>query len=197
MLRQLPLLLLLLALPALAERPPAPPEDQTLRPGGRQGFVVDPENGCWAWMSGMSPAATDFAYRWTGTCPRGAAEGTGRSSFTWREGGKERAMVHEGTLRDGKATGRGTLAHLEDGEAVVLESGEFAEDLFVSGRIEVPRSGLVYEGNVLRGRPHGRGRLTFQGRVLEGDWQLGCLQVGAGAWVAFGRPAEGCGAEES
>ena len=183
---------LLLALPALAQRPPAPPEGQLLRPGAREGYVVDPSNGCWAWMSGMRPETTDLRYTWTGRCPEGRAEGPGRSTLTWREGAMERQMIHEGTLERGKAVGRGTLAHMEDGEATVLESGEFADDMLVQGRIEVPRSGLVYEGAVTRGQPNGRGRLVVQGRAFEGEWRLGCLQVGPDLWLAFGRPAESC-----
>jgi hypothetical protein len=195
MLRTL-LALLLLATPVLAQRPPAPPEDRLLRPGGREGYVVDASNGCWAWMSGMRPETTDLSYTWTGTCPEGRAEGTGRSTLTWRERGVEKQMIHEGTLRAGKAVGRGTLAHMEDGEAVVLESGEFADDMLVNGRIEVPRAGLVYEGQVLRGQPNGTGRITVRGRVFEGEWRLGCLQVGPEIWLAFGRPAESCRAQD-
>ncbi|MGG5810794.1 hypothetical protein [Falsiroseomonas sp. CW058] len=185
-------MLLLLAGPALAQPPPAPPGDRLLRPGGREGYVVDPSNGCWAWMSGFPREATDFAYRWTGACPEGGAEGPGRSSFAWREGGTRHEMVHEGTLRAGKAVGRGTLLNLEDDEVRVVETGDFVDDMLVSGRVEVPRLGIVYEGGVLRGRPHGHGRLTVGGRSFEGEWQLGCLGLPGGRWIGFGRPAESC-----
>lgn len=195
--RILPVLMLCIALPALAQRAPAPPEGQHLRPGMREGFAVDDRNGCWAWMSGMPRTATEFSLRWTGTCPNGPAEGPGRSTFTWREGGTERQMVHEGTMQAGKAVGRGSLAHIDDGEPVVLETGDFADDMLVRGRIEVPRHGLVYEGEVRRGRPHGRGRLTLDGRQVEGEWQEGCLALPGGVWVAFGRSAESCRTEES
>jgi hypothetical protein len=183
---------LLIALPALAQRPPAPPEGQLLRPGVREGYAVDPANGCWAWMSGMPANISELRYTWTGRCPEGRADGPGRSTLTWRENGVERQMIHEGTLERGKAVGRGTLAHMEDGEAVVLESGEFADDMLVQGRIEVPRAGLVYEGAVTRGQPNGRGRMTVQGRVFEGEWRLGCLEVATDTWIAYGRPAESC-----
>lgn len=196
--RVLPILALLAAgLPALAQRPPAPPEEQLLRPGGREGYAVDQSNGCWAWMSGFPPGAQDFTFQWSGICPNGRAEGPGRSVLTWREAGIERQMIHEGTLRDGKTTGPGTLAHLENGEAVVLESGTFENDLLVSGRIEIPATGLVYEGAVRRGRPHGRGRMTFEGQSFEGVWNLGCLQLPGDRWIAFGRPAASCREQSS
>ncbi len=189
--------LLLLAWPALAQMPPAPPEEQRLVPGQRDGYLVDARKGCWVWTGGMRAGTTDLDVRWSGACPEGPAEGRGRAITSWREDGRLREMIFEGQLRNGKAEGHGTLAHMEDGEAVVLESGEYQEDYLVSGRIEIPAPGLVYEGGVQRGQPHGQGRLTVQGRSFEGDWQNGCLALKGGNWVAFTRPAESCRTRES
>lgn len=189
--------LLLLALPALAQTPPAPPEDQRLAPGQRNGYLMDARNGCWVWTGGMPAGAAELGVRWSGACPEGPAEGQGRAITSWREAGRLREMIFEGRLRGGKAEGPGTLAHMEDGEAVVLESGEYREDYLVSGRIEIPGPGLVYEGGVQRGQPHGQGRLTVRGRQFDGLWQNGCLELKGGDWVAFTRPAASCRTRES
>jgi hypothetical protein len=189
--------LMLLTAPAAAQRAPAPPEQERLVFGSRDGFLVDDERGCWLWMGGMPAGVTELRLRWSGPCPDGPAEGEGRTTMSWREGAREREMIYEGPLRRGKAVGRGRLAHFVDGEPVMLEAGEYENDYLVSGRIEVPGPGLVYEGAVLRGQPHGQGRLTFRGRSFEGNWERGCLALPGGAHVAFGRPAESCRTQES
>ncbi|MGG5820648.1 hypothetical protein [Falsiroseomonas sp. HW251] len=191
------LALLAFATPAFAQRPPAPPEAQTLGPGRSEGFVVDAEKGCWLWMSGFGADVSELAVRWSGTCPNGPAEGQGRSVLTWRERGEPREMVFDGMLRGGKAQGRGRLANFRDGEPIALEEGEYVDDYLVQGRIELPGAGLVYEGSVQRGRPNGKGRLTLRGQTIEGEWVQGCLQLRGGAWLAFGRSAESCQQTES
>jgi hypothetical protein len=190
--RYLMLPLLLLAIPAMAQTPPAPPEAQRLVPGRQDGYLVDAQKGCWVWTGGMRAEDTELTVRWSGNCPQGPAEGAGRAVTSWRQRGQLREMVFEGTLRGGKAEGHGALAHLEDGDPVVLESGEYREDYLVSGRIEIPGPGLVYEGGVRRGQPQGEGRLTLQGRRFEGQWQNGCLQLPDGNWISFTRPPESC-----
>lgn len=193
----LALALLLAAAPALAQRPPLPPEAERIVPGQRDGFVVDEEKGCWLWMGGMPAGTEEMKVRWSGACPEGPAEGEGRTVLTWREGRQERELIYEGPLRRGKAVGRGRLAHMVDGEPVMLEAGEYEDDHLVNGRMELPGPGLVYEGAVLRGRPNGRGRLTVRGRSFEGNWEAGCLAVAPGVWIAFGRSAESCRTQES
>ncbi len=183
-----------LAMPALAQTPPAPPEAERMIAGQRDGYLVDSQNGCWVWTGGISRSSTDLAVRWSGSCPEGPATGRGRAITSWREAGQLREMVFEGTLQRGKAEGYGTLAHLEDGEAVVLESGEYRNDYLVQGRLEIPRNNLVYEGGLMRGQPHGEGQLTVQGRQFRGTWQNGCLEVSPGDYLAFTRPADSCAA---
>jgi hypothetical protein len=191
------LLLLLLAFPALAQSVPRPPDSELLRPGRRDGFVVDAERGCWLWVSGMPDGAAGLSARWSGPCPNGPAEGTGRSVFTWQEGGQERAMIYDGALRGGKSEGRGALANLRNGEPTVVESGDYADDHLVQGRVELSGQAVVYEGALREGRPHGRGALRTRRGAFEGEWQMGCLALPGGAFVAFMRNAEGCRSQES
>lgn len=168
-----------------------PPEAERVVPGGRAGFTDDGGTGCWVWLGGMPRGAADIRARWSGDCPEGPAEGTGRSEMTWREGSRQRAMVYEGTLMRGKAEGQGTLTHLEAGRPTVIERGEYRNDHFVRGRIEFLRNGLVYEGGWSISGPQGPGRLELRGQVFEGNWEGGCLKTKEG-WVAFTRPAEEC-----
>jgi hypothetical protein len=179
--------LVLLLLPAASP----PPEDQRMVRGGRAGFVWDGVEGCWVWAGGIPAGLGPVTATWVGLCPDGPAEGKGRSEIRWREGERERTMVHEGWLRRGKAEGPGRLTHLEDGQVIAVEEGEFRDDFFLRGRLELRRGGAVYEGEWRRNQPHGPGRLTVRGEVLDGVWENGCLRVKDG-WVAFTRPAEEC-----
>jgi hypothetical protein len=117
--------------------------------------------------------------------------GEGRAVTSWRDGGKERQMVYEGSLRHGKAEGRGRLSHYEAGKLQVQEEGEYREDRFTGGRFSIPGAGLVYEGGWFLNGPHGQGRLRVDGKVYEGKWELGCLDTG-GAWIAFTRSPKSC-----
>ncbi|TCZ58550.1 hypothetical protein [Roseicella aquatilis] len=184
----LPLLALLLA----AFGPP--PEDQRAIPGERNGFITDGKGGCWIWVGGVPAGAEGLAGSWSGACPEGPAEGEGRAVTTWRDKGAERQMVYEGRLRRGKAEGPGRLSHYDDGRLVVQEEGEYRDDYFTGGRFTLPATGLVYEGGWYRDGPHGQGRLSVEGKVFEGKWELGCLNAGA-AWIAFTRPPKSCADE--
>jgi hypothetical protein len=168
-----------------------PPEAERAVPGGRAGFVTDGAGGCWIWVGGLSANAEGITGSWTGPCPEGPAEGEGRAVTTWREGGKEKQMVYEGPLRRGKAEGRGRLSHYEAGRLVVQEEGEYREDRFTGGRFSVPNANLVYEGGWFLSGPHGQGRLSVDGKVFEGKWELGCLRSDD-AWIAFTRPPKSC-----
>lgn len=183
--------LLVAALVTMGAGPP--PEAERFRPGGPGGWLVDEANGCWLWVSGIPARAEDLAARWDGVCPDGPTEGGGRSTVRWAEGGRERSMDYEGLTRRGKNEGRGRLRHSEGGRVSVIEDGQFEDDRFVSGRFELPRQNLVYEGAFRFGHPHGRGRLTLRGEVFEGAWERGCLALPDGrGWIAFTRPAEEC-----
>ena len=168
-----------------------PPEAERAVPGGRAGFITDGAGGCWIWVGGLPANAEGITGSWTGPCPEGPAEGEGRAVTTWREGGKEKQMVYEGPLRRGKAEGRGRLSHYEAGRLVVQEEGEYHEDRFTGGRFTLPNANLVYEGGWFLSGPHGQGRLSVDGKVFEGKWELGCLRSGD-AWIAFTRPPKSC-----
>ncbi|WP_149538943.1 MORN repeat-containing protein [Siccirubricoccus phaeus] len=173
-----------------------PPAEERVVPGGRSGWASDGAGGCWLWVGGLQGGSSDVRARWSGPCPEGPAEGTGRSEISWRVGGQDRSMVYEGPLRRGKAEGRGKLSHYEAGELTAVEEGEYRNDHLVEGRLVIRRLGLTYEGHMRAGHPHGQGKLTLNGRVFEGEWQNGCLSV-RGAWVAFTRAAESCEGEDT
>jgi hypothetical protein len=100
-------------------------------------------------------------------------------------------MIFEGTLRGGKSEGKGRLTITAGKDVVAVQDGQFRNDLFVSGRVELPRAGIVYEGGWARAHPEGRGRLVVNGRVVEGQWRNGCLRM-RGGWIAFTRPVQEC-----
>lgn len=168
-----------------------PPEAERMVPGGRGGFVSDGADGCWLWASGIRAGATGLTASWTGTCPDGPAEGQGRAVVHWQEEGIERSMIYDGTLVRGKNEGQGRLAITSGKDTRVVQEGTFHNDHFVSGRVEIPAAGIVYEGGWSLAHPNGRGRLMIRGRVIEGDWSNGCLRMGRG-WFAFTRPAREC-----
>jgi len=168
-----------------------PPAAERVVPGGRAGWATDGKGGCWLWVGGIESGASDVTASWSGPCPEGPAEGTARSDIRWRVGGQDRGMIYEGPLVRGKAEGRGKLLTTEGGEVVGTEEGVYRDDHLVEGRLELPRHGLVFEGRMRVGQPHGHGRLTLNGRVFEGEWQNGCLEV-QGRFIAFTRPAESC-----
>jgi hypothetical protein len=182
--------LLMLAILLGAAAPP-PPEAERAIPGGRDGFVSDGAGGCWLWVGGLAANTEALAGTWTGPCPNGPAEGEGRAVTSWREAGREKQMIYEGVLRRGKAEGTGRLSHYENGELRVREEGEYRDDRFVGGRFTVPAADLVYEGGWFLNGPHGQGRLSVDGKVFEGKWELGCLRAGD-AWIAFTRAPKTC-----
>jgi hypothetical protein len=180
-----------LALILTAAAAPPPPEEQRMVPGGRAGFVTDGAGGCWVWAGGIPAGSEAIMASWTGPCPEGPADGDGRSVISWKVSGRERQMIYEGPLSGGKAQGRGTLTHYDDGQVTAVEDGEFRDDYFARGRIEIRRNGLVYEGEWRRTQPHGHGRVTLNGQTFEGEWENGCLRTKDG-WLSFTRPAEDC-----
>lgn len=168
-----------------------PPEAERMIPGGRGGFVSDGADGCWLWASGIRAGAEGLTASWTGPCPDGPAEGEGRAVVTWREDGNERAMIYEGSLRRGKNEGQGRLVITAGKQTRVVQEGTFRDDQFVSGRVEFPAGGVVYDGGWSMMHPHGRGRVVIRGRVFEGNWVNGCLR-GPQGWFAFTRPVQEC-----
>lgn len=181
----------LAALALLCAAAGPPPEAERMVPGGRSGFVSDGAGGCWLWAGGIRADAENVTATWTGPCPEGPAEGEGRGEIRWQEGGLERAMIYEGALRRGKSEGAGRLTITAGKQTRLVQEGMFRDDLFVSGRVEIPAAGIVYEGGWSHAHPQGRGRLSLRGRVIEGEWQRGCLR-GPQGWIAFTRPAREC-----
>jgi len=173
-----------------------PPEAERMVPGGRAGWVVDKASGCWLWAGGIDPGASEITADWNGRCPEGPAEGSGRAVVSWRSRGETRQMDYEGDLVHGRNEGRGRLVITEGGEMVSEEVGSFHNDRFVEGRLSLPRQGLEFEGKLFAGQPQGPGRLTVQGRVIEGDWVNGCLRQGS-VWIAFTRPVESCAGQDT
>lgn len=188
-------LLPLLAGPAQAEMPPAPAAAERLIPGERDGFVTDPTRGCWLWVGGLSDLAAGIEARWNGACPDGPAEGNGRAAILWREGRAVRGMIYDGEVRGGRLEGRGTLAHLRNGEPTIVEAGDYAGDVLRHGRVEVLVQQLIYEGALRNGVPHGPGALRGPRGSFRGTWTDGCLFLPGGSWVAFLRPEDGCASE--
>jgi hypothetical protein len=181
----------LIALTLLCAAAGPPPEAERMVPGGRGGFVSDGADGCWLWASGIRAGAHNLTASWTGPCPEGPAEGEGRAEVRWQEDGAERGMIYEGAIRRGKNEGAGRLTLTAGKEIRLIQDGIFRDDYFVSGRVEFPGAGIVYEGGWSRSHPNGRGRLVINGRVFEGDWANGCLRTPQG-WFAFTRPAREC-----
>jgi hypothetical protein len=181
----------LLALPALAQPLAEPPAAERLVPGGRAGWVSDGKGGCWLWAGGLEAGSSDITGSWSGDCPNGPAEGTGRSVVRWQVAGRMREMIWEGPLQNGKAEGQGTLIVTEDGEVVSRERGRYHLDRLVQGRLELPRAGLVYEGGWDLGHPHGEGELRLNNEVIRGQWEHGCLRR-KDAWISFTRSPDQC-----
>ena len=168
-----------------------PPENERFVPGGRAGFVADGAGGCWVWVGGISRDAETVIGTWTGSCPNGPAEGDGRVTVRWRENGQDHAMVYDGPVRRGQNEGQGRLQRITNGRIIATEDGIFRNDRFVSGRVEIPAAGIVYEGGWGVGGPAGQGRLDYSGRRFEGVWDSGCLREGE-AWISFTRPVQEC-----
>ncbi len=185
------LVLPLLATAALAQPVGEPPQAQRMVAGGRAGWVADGRGGCWVWAGGIEFGSTGIAASWSGPCPNGPAEGTGRSIVDWQVNGRRRQMVYQGPLQGGKANGQGQLDVTEDGQLSSREVGEYRDDRLVRGRLELPRAGIIYDGGWWLGHPHGQGELRLGGEVVQGEWENGCIRH-KGNWVSFTRPPEQC-----
>jgi hypothetical protein len=194
--RILALLLLALAAPAMAQPVPAPPAGEMLVPGGRAGWVTDGQGGCWVWAAGIEAGATGLTATWSAGCPRGPAEGSGRSVVRWQVAGQQLEMVWNGPLVAGKAEGRGTLVVTENGQLRSREEGEYRDDRLAQGRLEVPRHGIVYEGGWRFNHPHGQGTLRAEGQVISGVWEHGCLRR-KGRLYSFTRAVESCEGQDT
>ena len=124
-------------------------------------WIVAENQPCQRFNPNPTPGET---YTWSGGCVDGKVSGTGRGVWHLPDGGQQ---VEEGSWRDGKSHGYGTLT-LADGNR--------------------------YEGNWREDKPHGYGTFTLaDGNRYEGQWHNGCFrrEDGAMAWVGTSKGA--CG----
>eukprot|EP01102_Stenamoeba_stenopodia_P020019 TRINITY_DN7682_c0_g1_i1.p1 TRINITY_DN7682_c0_g1~~TRINITY_DN7682_c0_g1_i1.p1 ORF type:complete len:920 (-),score=198.74 TRINITY_DN7682_c0_g1_i1:189-2948(-) len=85
---------------------------------------------------------------------------------------------YEGTWMNGRLTGKGTLAHLEN-----TYEGDFENNKKSGTGIMKYVTGEVYEGSWRNNKPHGIGVLTYpNGDVYRGDWEEG-LKSGKGEYL--------------
>jgi hypothetical protein len=148
-----------------APRPAPPPSDQLLAPG-RAGWVVDPANGCWVWISG-APSGTA---RWSGACPGGPATGIGAGEFRSWEAGRKAIMSWVGSLRDGRLNGYATVTWPEGHRY----AGTWLDDRQHGYGSMSFANGNRYEGEWRNGDPDGRGAFTWpDGDRYEGGWRAG------------------------
>lgn len=160
---------LLMATPLGAQpnsRPAPPPAEQLAAPG-RPGWMIDAANGCWVWNPNPRPGETGT---WEGACPRGPAEGRGRSELRWTEQGTPRVATYVGTLRAGRMEGSGLL-DWGDGNRY---AGEWREDRPHGRGISLFPNGDRYEGLYWQGRRHGHGTYSNpNGHRYEGEFRNG------------------------
>ncbi len=109
------------------------------------------DEGCFVWNPKPQP---NEAVSWSGGCTGGRASGSGLRA--WRSGDVP-GTRYEGTMRDGKEDGRGTLTY---------------------------PNGNHYDGEWRDGKPNGQGQFVTSSVTLAGEWKDGCFNDGSRrAWV--------------
>ena len=127
---------------------------------------ISDSKGCKVWVPNPRPNAS---VTWSGTCPKGFAEGQGAVEF-YIDG--RPAASSTGTFREGKLHGQAVT---------VAMNGTRYEGSFVNGRREgkgvlTSTTGHRYEGQFLDGKFSGSGALTFSnGNRCEGTFKDGKL----------------------
>jgi hypothetical protein len=116
-------------------------------------------------VSGQGKVEWNNGDVFNGTLVQGKAEG--RGSMAWRKTGSR----YEGDWRNDLQNGRGTMV-FGDGTRYV---GDFVDGhLTGRGRYEYAGVGESYEGEVLDGKPHGQGTYTWKsGDRYDGAWRAG------------------------
>jgi hypothetical protein len=169
-------------------------------------WIADPKSGCKVWNSSPKP---NEAVTWTGKCVNGFAQGPG--AVHWYKDGKPNQKV-EGAYRDGRLTGRVTIAKANgeryegdsiDGQAnghgiFYYTNGARYDGEWRDGRrdghgILYPAEGGSFDGMWRDGLPNGSGTFKLMnGEIYSGTWTNGCFKQGVSiAWV--GTNKEACG----
>jgi hypothetical protein len=178
------------------------------------GWMLDAQADCRAWYP---TRLIDAAMRWSGSCRRGRADGTGTLEIRLGEKVVER---YEGPMRDGAAEGRGKQSWadgtLYDGQFQGGAPNGAGTTTFPGGatytgehRVGLPhgagvytwRGGARYEGEFSGGRAHGRGTYTVPtveaasasgAGTYSGRWSNGCFRDGL-RWATIGITPRDCG----
>eukprot|EP00755_Sulcionema_specki_P012797 Sspe_Gene.52306::Locus_28989_Transcript_1_3_Confidence_0.600_Length_1801::g.52306::m.52306 len=95
----------------------------------------------------------------------------------WRRSGQGREVMEDGTVYEGEFEDDQLVRGTAQGKDLRFE-GELRDGEFRKGRLEY--RGMVYEGELTKNNPHGKGRLTLpDGTVQSGEFRNGVLH-GAG-----------------
>ena len=160
MIRLLPILLVLLAGPVLA---------QTGRPATQ--WIVDPNTKCK--VANAFPSAAE-TMTWTGACKDGYADGKGVAQ--WSKAKKPTKKKYDGEMRAGFMEGKGTFTQ---------SNGDQLEGVFKDGSLNGEGNAVwfnknKYEGEWRDGYPNGTGTYTWaDGKRYTGLWVNG-KQTGDG-----------------
>ncbi len=160
MIRAIPLLLVLLAGPALAQSGRPPTE-----------WITDPNTKCK--VANAFPSAAE-AIAWTGQCKDGYAEGNGVAQ--WFKAKKPSQKKYEGEMRAGFMNGKGVFT---------FTNGDRLDGTFKNGSLDGQGKAAwfnknKYEGEWRDGYPNGTGTYIWaDGKRYTGQWVNG-KQTGEG-----------------
>ena len=136
-----------------------------LKPFGPNWIIVENQP-CQKWNPNPIPGET---YTWSGACVNGKVSGAGRG--VWHLPNNRGQQVYEGSIREGKKHGQGTLTY-ENGNRY---EGEYRNGKkHGQGTYVWAASGNRYEGEWAYGRAHGYGTTTWaNGDHYEGEFREG------------------------
>jgi len=130
----------------------------------------------------------DETVTWSGTCVNGKAEGYGEEIWRYTQAGERRRERYVGTMRGGKAHGRGMI-DLANGDRY---DGEWKDNLQDGQGVFTFANGDRYEGGFKAGVYHGEGTLGFaSGERYEGMFEGGNFHGHGRMELASGNSYEG------
>jgi len=130
----------------------------------------------------------DETVTWSGACEAGRAVGYGEQVWRFTRDGKRGRERYVGSMRAGKAHGRGTI-EMSDGDRY---DGEWQDNRQHGRGVYVFANGDRYEGEFKDGVYHGRGELTFtSGERYDGDFQDGSFHGSGTIVLGNGNSYEG------